>query len=69
MADARAPEHAGVSTEAVAHCALQVGRILLQNGGDTGQVQQAIKRPAIGPLPISALPRPFMRIYGHSVMS
>jgi hypothetical protein len=38
MADARAPEHAGVSTEAVAHCALQVGRILLQNGGDTGQV-------------------------------
>jgi uncharacterized membrane protein YjjP (DUF1212 family) len=34
------------SAEAVAHCTLQVGRILLQNGGDTGQVQLAIKRAA-----------------------
>jgi uncharacterized membrane protein YjjP (DUF1212 family) len=46
MADAQAPEHAELSAEAVAHCALQVGRILLQNGGDTGQVQHAIKRLA-----------------------
>jgi uncharacterized membrane protein YjjP (DUF1212 family) len=42
----RTTEQAKASAEAVAHCALQVGRILLQNGGDTGQVQRAIKRLA-----------------------
>ena len=42
----RAPEQGEASAEAVAHCALQVGRILLQNGGDTGQVQLAIRRVA-----------------------
>jgi uncharacterized membrane protein YjjP (DUF1212 family) len=39
-----APDHA--SAEATAHCALQLGRILLQNGGDTGQVQFAVRRLA-----------------------
>jgi uncharacterized membrane protein YjjP (DUF1212 family) len=42
----QAPEQVEASAEAVAHCALQVGRILLQNGGDTGQVQLAIRRVA-----------------------
>ena len=46
MEPQRASGRAEVSAEAVAHCALQVGRILLQNGGDTGQVQLAIKRLA-----------------------
>jgi uncharacterized membrane protein YjjP (DUF1212 family) len=32
------------SAEATAHCTLQLGRILLQNGSDTGQVQLAIRR-------------------------
>ncbi len=40
------PGQKRVSAEAAAHCALQVGRILLQNGGDTGQVQLAIRRAA-----------------------
>jgi uncharacterized membrane protein YjjP (DUF1212 family) len=31
-------------TEAAAHCLLQFGRILLQNGADTGRVQLAIRR-------------------------
>jgi uncharacterized membrane protein YjjP (DUF1212 family) len=34
------------SAESAAHCTLQLGRILLQNGGDTGQVQLAIRRLA-----------------------
>jgi uncharacterized membrane protein YjjP (DUF1212 family) len=34
------------SVEAAAHCTLHLGRILLQNGGDTGQVQLAIRRMA-----------------------
>ncbi len=42
----RAPRQDELSAEAVAHCTLQVGRILLQNGGDTGQVQLAIRRVA-----------------------
>ena len=47
----RAPEHPepgqdDETAEAAAHCALQVGRIMLQNGGDTGQVQLAIERVA-----------------------
>ncbi|MCB8879677.1 threonine/serine exporter family protein [Acidisoma cellulosilytica] len=32
------------SAEAAAHCLLQFGRILLQNGADTGRVQLAVRR-------------------------
>jgi uncharacterized membrane protein YjjP (DUF1212 family) len=42
----RAPEEDRVPVEAAAHCALQFGRILLLNGGDTGQVQLAVRRLA-----------------------
>jgi uncharacterized membrane protein YjjP (DUF1212 family) len=34
------------TAEATAHCALQFGRVLLQNGADTGQVQVAVRRLA-----------------------
>ncbi len=38
------PQNGVASAEVAAHCALQLGRILLQNGGDTGQVQRAVTR-------------------------
>jgi uncharacterized membrane protein YjjP (DUF1212 family) len=37
-------QHGAASAEVAAHCTLQLGRILLQNGGDTGQVQRAVIR-------------------------
>jgi uncharacterized membrane protein YjjP (DUF1212 family) len=42
---ALAPEsNAKASTDAAAHCVLQLARILLQNGADTGRVQGAVTR-------------------------
>lgn len=38
------PVVADPGTETAAHCLLQFGRILLQNGADTGRVQLAIRR-------------------------
>ena len=46
LASTTGAEQDSVSAEAAAHCALQFGRLLLQNGGDTGQVQLAVKRLA-----------------------
>jgi uncharacterized membrane protein YjjP (DUF1212 family) len=46
VAGGQGPRLDKASAEAAAHCALQLGRMLLQNGGDTGQVQRAIMRLA-----------------------